>query len=246
MPLEDLPGSFELKTTLHLGDEDWFVVDASPRMRHEYSKSGALTLRLRRVVAVDPTDILFSLPSICDRIPAIGDAALTGDECVLHEDDWRQLELVSHSLAAECDAEIEHIYRIHENEREQSGWRKIHVRLRPDPPIPTALTLNDVDRAFDRELTFHGAAYVGAPKKIEAAYSFVTSDGLQCYGLAENGLISVFGVMRNFTACSSGRSVDAIRELAREFDLDLIDWCRCARASWDSPAFSELLGSDGS
>ena len=68
-PPADLPESFEIETTLHLDDADWSVVHAQPRTRPEYTKSGSLTLRLRRVEKVDPSKILFSLPSICDRTP---------------------------------------------------------------------------------------------------------------------------------------------------------------------------------
>ena len=48
-PPADLPESFEIETTLHLGDADWSVVHAQPLTRPEYTKSGSLTLRLRRV-----------------------------------------------------------------------------------------------------------------------------------------------------------------------------------------------------
>jgi hypothetical protein len=50
MPPTDLPESFEIKTTLHLGEADWSVVHAEPRTRKEYTKSGSLTLRLRKAM----------------------------------------------------------------------------------------------------------------------------------------------------------------------------------------------------
>ena len=40
IPPDDLPESFELDTTLHIGDDDWSVVDAQPSTRAEYAKSG--------------------------------------------------------------------------------------------------------------------------------------------------------------------------------------------------------------
>src|SRR6478609_4441659 len=72
MPPADLPETFERETTLHIGDVDWSVVDATPKTRPEYSASKSLTLRLRRIEKVDPRNILFSLPSICDYIPPLG------------------------------------------------------------------------------------------------------------------------------------------------------------------------------
>ena len=241
MPPAGLPESFEIETTLHLGDADWSVVDAVPRTRPEYSKSGVLTLRLRRVEKVDLSNILFSLPSICDHIAAVGGGALSGDECILAEDDWRQFELVSRQFATESVAEIEAIRRIHEQERAEVGWRKIHVRRRPDPPIAAPLTLKDVDRVFGGGVTFRGVSFCGAGSPIVSGYSFRAADGLQCYGTAEDGRVTVLGVVQNAPVSPPTRSADALTEIAREFDLDLVHWCRCGRASWDNPLFRLLL-----
>jgi hypothetical protein len=241
MPPDDLPESFEIETMLHLGDADWSVVDAVPRTRPAYSKTGVLTLRLRKVEKVDLSNILFSLPSICDRIPAVGDGALSGDECLLAEDDWRQLELVSQQFAVESDAEIEEIRRIHEHQRAEFGWRKLHVRRRPDPPLATSLTLKAMDRAFGGGITFRGVSYHGAGSPIVSGYSFRSADGLQCYGTQENGRVTVLGISQAASP-SPTRSVEVLADLAKEYDLDLIHWCRCARAAWDDPMFRQLLG----
>ena len=48
MPPDNLPESFEIDTTLHLGDDDWSVVHAEPHKKAEFTKSGKLTLRLRK------------------------------------------------------------------------------------------------------------------------------------------------------------------------------------------------------
>jgi len=237
----DLPESFEIETTLHLGDAEWSVVYAEPRTRPEFTKSGTLTLRLRRVEKVDPGTILFSLPSICDRLAVIGDGALAGDECILSEDDWRQLELVSRHFAADADAEIAAIRRIHEQEVAQVGWRKIHVRRRPDPPIAAPLTRKDLDRAFHGGITFRGVSYRGARSPIVSGYSFRAADGLQCYGVEEDGRVTVLGIAQDTPASPPFRSAQALAEVAREFDLDLVHWCRCVRVPWDAPLFRHLL-----
>lgn len=116
----DLPESFEIDTTLHLGNEDWSVVGAQPKTRAEYEKSKSLVLRLRRI-EMDPSNIMFSLPSICDSIPGVTEHKLSGAEFILAEDDWRQFEFVSNDRAADVDDEIEKIRLIHENASE-SGY----------------------------------------------------------------------------------------------------------------------------
>jgi hypothetical protein len=241
LPPGELPESFEIETTLHLGDTDWSVVHAEPRTRPEYTKSRKVSLRLRRVEKVKLSDILFSLPSICDRIPAVGDGPLVGNECILAEDDWRQFEFVSRQFAAESDAEIEAIRRIHEQEPASVGWRKTHVRRRPDPPITGPLTRQDLARAFGGAVAFRGVTYRGASSPIASGYSFRAADGLECYGVEEGGRVAVLAIIQEPPASPPLQSADALAQVAREFDLDLVHWCRCARASWDTPLFRRLL-----
>jgi hypothetical protein len=235
LPPADLPETFELETTLHLGNAEWSVVSAEPQTRAEYTRSGKLTLRLRRIEMVNPADLLFSLPSICDRIPGLGDTPLAGDELALAEDDWRQFEFVSRAFAAEADSEIASIRAIHEQDRTGSGWRRIHVRKRPDPPIASDLTLADIDRAFGG-VTFRGVAYHGAGTRIASGFSF-DAGGFRCYGIEEGGKVTVLGIAE----VAGGASAEGLARLAREVDLDLVHWCRCARVGWDEPLFAELL-----
>src|SRR5258708_3062988 len=72
MPLTQLPDSFALNTTLHLGDEDWTVERAEPLTSTEFKRTGKLNLTLRRVMMVDPREILYSLPTIENVIPTMG------------------------------------------------------------------------------------------------------------------------------------------------------------------------------
>lgn len=242
MPPGDLPETFEIATTLHLGDVDWSVVDATPRTRAEYSKSGSLTVRLRRIEKIDPGKLLYSLPSICDYIPPLGNEPVSKDDCLLAEDDWRQLELVAGQFVAEADAEIDAIRRIHEHAKAQVGWREIHVRRRPEPPIPGTLTLGDVSRAFGGELAFRGVSYYGAKTRIEGGYAFTAADGLRCYGTAQDERVTVLGIVQTAMASPPDRSIKCLAELAREFKLDLIHWCRCARVAPGDARFRQLLG----
>jgi len=243
MSPEDLPESFETATTLHIGDAEWSVVQADPPTRLGYTRSGWLTLRLRRVEMIDPRDILFSLPSICDRLAPLGAAPLVGDEYLLVEDDWRQLELVSRQFAAECDTEIAAIRRIHEQSRAEYGWREIHVRRQPDPPITGALTLKDLQGAFGG-VALQGVTYEGASSAIESGFAFTSPDGLICYGTTFDGRVTVLGVGQDAVQPPPHRSAAALAQIARDFELDLVHWCRCGRFSWDDERFHQLVIGD--
>jgi hypothetical protein len=67
MPPANLPDSFAEETTLHISDDDWSVVEAEPKSKKEFTKSRALTLRLRKVELVDPQTLSYSQLDITDR-----------------------------------------------------------------------------------------------------------------------------------------------------------------------------------
>ena len=238
MSPSDLPESFELDTTLHLGDEDWTVVDAQPRARTEYAKSKVLTLRLRRQEMVDPSTLLFSLPSICDGIPGINDHPNSGDEFVLAEDDWRQFELVSNDLSREVDHEIEQIRKIHENAAAEVGWREIHVRSKIEFPIACTLELADLANAFSSEPVC--VTYRGAASRIADGFAF-RADGLTIYGVAPNGNVQAIAFDQYSDISPASQTIELARSLSQNLGLDLVYWCRCVRVSPDDPLFDKLL-----
>lgn len=71
MAPDALPESFEVATTMHICDAEWSVVHAAPSTRSEYKKTGAVTLRLRRIETMSPEAIGFSQLDITDRFDDI-------------------------------------------------------------------------------------------------------------------------------------------------------------------------------
>ena len=67
IPPANLPDSFAEETTLHIGDDDWSVVQAEPKSKKEFTKSRALTLRLQKIDLVDPQALSFSQLDITER-----------------------------------------------------------------------------------------------------------------------------------------------------------------------------------
>jgi hypothetical protein len=109
MPVDDLPDSFEIDTTLHLGESDWSVVRAEPLTKKEFSKTGKLRIRLRKIETMDPNAIGFSQLDITERFD---------DDQTLGMDDWiattplnsRIPDPVSSGLPS-LDADHEVVYR---------------------------------------------------------------------------------------------------------------------------------------
>jgi hypothetical protein len=64
---------------MHLGKNgDWEVVEARPMTAAEFRKTGKLVLIVRKVKAtqfVDPAKILFSLPTISNELPGMGEGS---------------------------------------------------------------------------------------------------------------------------------------------------------------------------
>ncbi len=237
-----LPETFEkLETTLHLGDADWFVVDAEPMSRPEYILAGELKLHLRRVQRLDPSKILYSLPSLCDLLPPLDESRRTGDEFEIHEDDWRQFELVLALHAQRCDKEIEAIRHIHENESAEMGWRKVHPRENPDPPIDRRFSTEQMLRHFSLAGPLRGVAFDRTEFVIRDAWAFTASDGMQFYGLSPGGKVSVIGIVQERLPDVPRTSIESLKSLAAEFELELVYWNRCTRASVSDPLFSRLI-----
>jgi hypothetical protein len=236
LPADQLPHSFASETTLHLGDDPWLVERAEPVVATEFVPAGRLVLTVRRLASVPPQEILYSLPTICDTLPRLGPTPTAADCLELHEDDWRQVELVSRSLATAVNAELDAILRVHEQYAERDsderivGFRKVHIRSIVPFAEPVSWSrLRELLPTPQQEyegVRFRGSAQV-------AVGSFALDVGrLSWYGITERDAMAVLGVA--FTAAGDPVAAGCIEPVLREFDLVLIDWCRCAAISPDN------------
>jgi hypothetical protein len=249
IPATDLPESFERDTTIHLSNADWKVMNARPKTRAQYTKSKTLILWIDRVEQVNPQDILYSLPSICDTIPALSDRSLSGNELTIAEDDWRQFELISNKFADKVDSEIAKIKLIHENAAAEVGWRAIHIRTKPVIPIDTKIDLSHLATILKVSVKPTGITYHGSRSPIADGYSFQLNDDFSVYGVAPNSKVQVIAIGQYSNVSPNGESIDLLQQLARKFHLDLVYWCGGdspperlpQRVNPDDPSFVSLL-----
>jgi hypothetical protein len=110
MAPDDLPDSFAIDTTLHLGEDNWSVTHADPKTKAEFTKSGKVTLRLRKIELMDPKTISFSQLDITERFD---------DNESLHADEWitttplnERIEDPESSGLPSRDADSEEVYRV--------------------------------------------------------------------------------------------------------------------------------------
>jgi hypothetical protein len=245
LPPDQLPEAFDADTTVDIGGTTWAVERAEPEGAAQWRASRKLTLVLRRAVAqaVPVRDILFSLPSICDELPSVAGTRGGGDAFEIHEDDWRQVEMVAGSLSGVIQSELRAIQAIYQERAHRAshggiiGFSDIHVRSQPVRPLPEPLSLRRVLGMLPRpSRQYAGVAFKGTAGV--AAGSFAAAFGrVNLYGLADGDAINVL--------CLDGRAapdagspglIPALQEVVRVFDLVIVDWCRCSVIGPDSVA----------
>jgi len=186
LPVEQLPDTFQIETTLHIGNDDWMVSEAIPSSKAEFRKTGKVTIRLFKPtkLTVPPSTILYSLPTITDDAPALVNAPSLENVLVVHEDDWRQVELVSATDVQAVQSEVASVRQILDTQRvANSGYRSIHVRkLIPEPLLSVSLSLVDLKRAFGTSHEYTGVAFSKAAAIIVGGFAFRSSNGWIVWG----------------------------------------------------------------
>lgn len=215
LPVEQLPETFARPTTLDLGGTDWQVEHAEPVSRPEFAALGKLRIVMREIRKVDPQEILFSIPTIENTMAPLCEGDIEG-AFQMHEDDWRQRELVSGAFKAEIESELIAVRAVHA-ESTNHLFRRLHVRERiPLPLTDVGLTLQDVRTALDGAIE-HPLAI--GQMLVSGGFAF-EADGAVVYGHAQTGAIVALGVTNGYPAC--------IADLARAKELLLVDWCRAS------------------
>jgi hypothetical protein len=234
LPREQVPASFETDTTVEIGDAKWLVDRTDPSSPAEVAAARTLVLTLRRIGRFPPGDILYSLPTICDALPAVA-AGATADRLEIHEDDWRQIEMVSAGLREVALAELRAIRAIHQTHARRTadgqlaGFDAIHVRAQPSRPLPIPLPRHQLLTMLppaDHE--YSGVAFAGTPGA--AGGSFAAAFGpVQLYGLADGDAIQIL-CLRGPVPPPGPRPdlIGGLQDAMRAFSIVLVDWCRCS------------------
>ena len=237
---DDLPASFFASTTMHVGDAEWSVVAADPVTRDRYSATRKLVLRLRPIERIDPGDLLYTLPTICDPLPGSEGSDADGREVVLREDDWRQLELVSAGFGADVEQELGAIRAIHEHERVGMGFRNLHVRSRLPRPIEDGrISLEDVRALVGGRLS-QPLRFDGVGKQISDGIGFSFEGGSILYGICSGTHFEILGLRS-----ASADNLVGLKAFAAQRDLLVVDWCRCVAAHPDDASFDSLVNRAG-
>lgn len=177
------------------------------------------------VQMIDPNELLFSLPTLCDAIPATSSAPVPAEAHVIREDDWRQMEFVA---AADRDAIAAELARLHEfklKHRKGIGWDEVYVRKgRNDALAPLGISwprVKEILPGTERPLAIDT---LGKPALIPGGFALEAAHGIVLYGQQSGGKL----VSLSLEVVAEKPDFDAARPLLQSLctrlGLDLVNW----------------------
>lgn len=237
LPADQLPETFASGTTVDISGTTWLVDHAEPESAAQWRVSGTLTLTLRRtgLSAVPARDILFSLPSICDVLPSVAASSSGAGALEIHEDDWRQVEMVAGTLSDMIQSELRAIRSIYEEHARRAGdggiigFDSIHARSQPVRPLPDPLPVRQMLGMLPQPAPQYAGVTFGHPTGL-AVNSFAMGFGpVSLYGLAEGDAIQVLCLGSRASADAGPPGlISGLQQVMEVFGLVLVDWCRCS------------------
>lgn len=241
VPVEQLPDTFEIDTTMHLSGEDWKVLGAEPTEKTKFRRSGKLHLYLVKseITQVDPNELLYSLPTINNDLAGVENAQSLENIAVLREDDWRQFEFVDRRYESTINEEFVHIKNIYEHHREGVGFKQLHLREKIVAPLENnSLTLDVLGEFFEITKKYKCVAFSNAAATIIGGFAMQTGSGWVLWGQAnEVGKILVLNISQTSESNIAGIS-DSIDVFTEKHGLYLIDWPRLFWSGSEKLSFS--------
>jgi len=223
MPPNQLPETFEVATTMHLDNEDWTVVEAVPKHSKEFIEIGHLSLKLKKVEALDPNNLLYTIPTIANELPEKTDTSPYSDFVYsMHEDDWRQNEFLQQSARTLIDIELQKIKEIKTYHQKEVGdamvaFASCHVR--------DSIGMPDLKVALADLQAKLGPSTMGG-LKISGQYAedgfALKTEATTYFGTIENGTITQLCIGE-----FSEASPNEFRKIIDSFQLVLVGWVNC-------------------
>lgn len=244
MPIEQLPKSFEAETTMYISNEAWKAVKAEPITSEEFAVTKQLSLYLDKinVEKINASEILYSIPTINDEIPeiAVNSSKLDKNVFEIHEDAWRQVEVIPDERQDIVDINFGEIAKIYEGQSKDVddliAFKEIYVRKGFNNPLKErGIPLESVKQLFGDNIWFYeGLAYVGVAGIIEKGFAFKTESSMVVYGCVENSMVTTLCINTETVQNDFEDDVASLYSLLSEYDLCLVDWCKMAKVTADT------------
>ena len=228
MSLDSLPDNFKIPTTMHIGDEDWTVLCAQPDVKDKFSNTRMLKLYLQKqepLELMDPSQILYSLPTICNFVAELEDGPRDEDRLDIREDDWRNIEFIAARFGPEVSQMVKEVLRIHKEQSVGEGFKNLYVReLISQPVSVTLLSYQDLEKFLPAQKTYSSIGYKDQAGKIKGGFAFRTVSGIIFYGRQEKGLITDLCVLTMGKGENRASDIEALEMLCKQYELLLVHW----------------------
>jgi hypothetical protein len=198
-----------------------------------------------KVAMMDPSQILYSLPTICGRMAPLETPPNrpTDHDLSFHEDDWRQIEFVPLVDSDYIASKLAELRQFKIDHRSGPGWTKTFVR--PDHPTDfgaVALKFSDLRGALSvqpgRLYIFRSwSAPVESAGQVPNAFSFRLGPRFSIYGFEQDGIVRALGVQidsLNDDQIDLDRISATLGRIAKFAKLDIVDWYQCKTVAVES------------
>jgi hypothetical protein len=178
-----------------------------------------------KVQTVDPKSILFTTPTLSSDIAALEPVhrESTGNDLLMHEDEWSQLEFLPKGQLEEVQRMLKEFKAFELAHRAQYGWTEVYVRrLKRSTVLPGIQQLEQVlgRKAGPAPLLYSSGGISGSVKN---GFSLSLGGNVSLYGYADAQGIPVLGAY-------VGKDPDDLKltqafiKLNSSSGLILVDW----------------------
>lgn len=245
MPTAQLPETFEKHTTLNIGEEQWEVQEAIPE---KFAKTGFLKLIVKKIELVDPKEILFSTLTINDELPNMEQREVSENVLPIHEDNWRQFEVISRKFKKEIESELRYIVRVEkEHKVKDAGYNNIHIRKQITMPLEDKkIALQELEVHFQKTEVYDDVVLYAMSEKestiknvIVNNYAFYTANEWVLWGETD-GKGELVNINIAETADSNYEEfTKEMDDFLEKYELFSVEWCRFAWSGGEYGTFKK-------
>lgn len=185
------------------------------------------------VQTVDPREVLYSLPTLCEAVPPTAAGKPFEGHKSLHEDDWRQVEFVPVANRDYLQTKLAEYTAFREQHRKGAAFTEVFMR--PEHPVPLApagLSTRELPRLSELPLALRGGSESGM---VTGGFSLSDGGDWYLYGqLSLEGIVTSLGVSPGHGTVPTEAFVRALIQLAGTRML-LVDWYLGAIVDTSSP-----------
>ena len=221
IPEDQLPDTFEIDTKLTIADQNWSIINAIPKIKADFIKSEELKIYLNKIEVLNPKDILFSMPTINNSLCEVTNCETT-NLYMIHEDDWRQVELIDDSNIDKINDEIAGIDNIYKNHYvEGGGFSQIFIREKIETPLSNIrINIDDLKQEFEILKNYNGFTFHNVKGMVKNSFAFEIEKNVTVYGLTSDDYVLSLCIVHEKPVSNM------VIDFMKKYKLIYVNWCK--------------------